>query len=756
MKDDTRSTRADEHVTRAATLAAALAYAARGWKVFPATPGEKKSEKAARFSNGERWGATNDPKVIKANWRRWPNANIGMPTGVENNFFVVDADTLEGGHKHDGIAALRALEVEYTPLPDTLMAMSPSGSLHWYFKHPGPGIKIKNSASEIAKGVDVQGDGGMVLAPPSIMAAGAYRWLNDHPIAVAPQWLLALVAVSANEAAPSGTDPEADENRVALACAIIPNDDLDWVDWNRLGMALWRATGGSEVGGYIFDAWSQKSGKYDQKRTAEKWHKYFSSRPTTIGAGTLFYIAEEARPGWDDDLETDDVAALITDFQEKMQTAGWVAPAADSAQQEQQDGKTDGQQQDAKDDQQQQDTDGITATPYDFPAEETLPRDDWFYGKHQLRGEVAGTVAKGGTGKSNLGIVEALEMASGKKLLHDTVREAIPLRVVLINLEDKRIRMAKRIAAVMRHYGLTKEDIGDRLILFAKGEIKIKIATLYRGQVKRNEKLIAALIKMMVKNKADVLSIDSFIRTHGINENDNSAIQDVVECFEDIAEGANCAIHLWHHSRKTGGEKATVEDARGASAFIDACRSARVLETMSRKERDDLLPIVPDLKDPGYYFRSFNGKRNFAPPADQSDWFQFVSVILNNAGTEFFDDEGDNVGVVTPWYYPQVNIPKLTEADINHVLVAIKVGGPWRADQRTTKEPWVGVAVAKALGLDLMDKRNKRAAAALIAKLLEAGRLRRVTRPDQHRQQREYIEVAADNTTAAPTAAQNV
>jgi hypothetical protein len=103
-------------------------------------------------------------------------------------------------------------------------------------------------------------------------------------------------------------------------------------------------------------------------------------------------------------------------------------------------------------------------------------------------------------------------------------------------------------------------------------------------------------------------------------------------------------VHLWHHTRKLGGERATIEAARGASAFVDACRSARVLETMSAKEHEQLREIQPDMLPPGFYFRSFNGERSFAPPADQSDWFKIESVLLAN---------GDDVGVATPWEYPE-------------------------------------------------------------------------------------------------------
>jgi hypothetical protein len=307
----------------------------------------------------------------------------------------------------------------------------------------------------------------------------------------------------------------------------------------------------------------------------------------------------------------------------------------------------------------------IAAEPYQFPAEADIPQWLWLYGWHLLRGEVAGTAAMGGTGKSTLSIVEALAMASGRSLLGPFV--PAPLRVVLINLEDTRNTMDKRIAAVMRQYGLTAADVGDRLIVIAKGEVKIKIAKQRRsGDVERNEQDIAALIRLVTEHHADVLSIDSFIRTHRVNENDNSAIQEVVECFEDIAVEAQCAVHLWHHTRKSGGEKVTIESARGAIAFIDACRSARILETMSAKEHEQLSGIEPGMLPPGYYFRAFNGKRNFAPPANQSDWFKIESLVLAN---------GDNVGVVTAWRYPASQAAIPPEA-IERILADIDRGMP--------------------------------------------------------------------------------
>jgi hypothetical protein len=103
---------------------------------------------------------------------------------------VVETDTAEGhGEDVDGAAELAKLEARHGSLPATLEVISPSGSIHRYFNHPG--FKIKNSASEIGSGIDVRGDGGMVVGPPSIkIGKGVYRWRNELPIADAPQWLL--------------------------------------------------------------------------------------------------------------------------------------------------------------------------------------------------------------------------------------------------------------------------------------------------------------------------------------------------------------------------------------------------------------------------------------------------------------------------------------------------------------------------------------------------------------------------------------
>src|ERR1035437_1393249 len=160
----------------------------QGWQVFPVPVDTKKSHKSAERSGGRPWGATTDQNEIRRDFEKWPNANVGIVTGAVSDIFVLEADTKDG-HDVDGLASLMALEQEHGALPATLQAESPSGSVHYYFKHPG--FDIKNSASAVAPGVDVRGDGGMVVAPPSVKPGkGVYRWRNKLAIAEAPQWLL--------------------------------------------------------------------------------------------------------------------------------------------------------------------------------------------------------------------------------------------------------------------------------------------------------------------------------------------------------------------------------------------------------------------------------------------------------------------------------------------------------------------------------------------------------------------------------------
>jgi DNA polymerase I-like protein with 3'-5' exonuclease and polymerase domains len=273
-------------------VTAAVACAAKGWPVAPLKP-DKSSHKSAEFNNGVRWGATLEADEIRRDWQRWPDAGIGIAGGASSGVWVIEADTLEA-HGVDGLASLAALEAVHGALPATLIAESPRGSPHRWFKHPGNGIKVK--CSPIAPGVDVIGDGGLIMVPPTERpGVGTYQWANDLPIADAPTWLIDLVKEQPHSS--NGAEPEAPIERITAWLDMIPNDDEPWERFNRIGMATWRASGGSDAGLDAFMTWSAKSTKHNAEAVAERWRNYFRSPPTQIGAGSLDHIALHS---WDD------------------------------------------------------------------------------------------------------------------------------------------------------------------------------------------------------------------------------------------------------------------------------------------------------------------------------------------------------------------------------------------------------------------------------------------------------------------------
>ncbi len=86
--------------------------------------------------------------------------------------------------------------------------------------------------------------------------------------------------------------------------------------WIRVGMAVHAATSGSEEGFALFDCFSAKfPEKYDADKTRAKWNSF---KPTEIGAGTLIYMADDARPGWRDDYD----ARVEAEFTRRDPAAG--------------------------------------------------------------------------------------------------------------------------------------------------------------------------------------------------------------------------------------------------------------------------------------------------------------------------------------------------------------------------------------------------------------------------------------------------
>ncbi len=136
--------------------------------------------------------ASKDWETIK----RWLNPdayiNIGIATGTESGFFALDIDP-----RHNGDETIVKLQTRHGYLPNTVRFQTGGGGEHILFRYPG--IHIPNAVGKIGKGIDVRGDGGYIVAPPSIHASGRPYAIDvdahpeDYAIAEAPTWLLEAI-----------------------------------------------------------------------------------------------------------------------------------------------------------------------------------------------------------------------------------------------------------------------------------------------------------------------------------------------------------------------------------------------------------------------------------------------------------------------------------------------------------------------------------------------------------------------------------
>lgn len=280
----------------------ALAYAAIGCAVIPLhwvdnghcscgrqdcpSPGKHPYSLLAR--NGSH-SATKDAAVLAAWWAAHPQMNVGIATGAASGIVVIDIDPRNGGD-----ITWQALCDKHGGEPATAQAMTGGGGRHLVFRHD-PERVIRSPG----KGVDVKGDGGLIVVEPSTHISGRqYAWdaeadpLQGAGVVAAPVWL------SAPKAAPVATLAGRAAGYIDPQRLADIRDALRYLDpephevWFQVGMAL-HSTDAPEAFG-LWCEWAAKSAKFDEAEHRKRWASF--GRRSGLHIESLFFWARDA--GW--------------------------------------------------------------------------------------------------------------------------------------------------------------------------------------------------------------------------------------------------------------------------------------------------------------------------------------------------------------------------------------------------------------------------------------------------------------------------
>jgi hypothetical protein len=296
------------------------------------------------------------------------------------------------------------------------------------------------------------------------------------------------------------------------------------------------------------------------------------------------------------------------------------------------------------------------------------PPRGWLLGNVFCRKFMSSLLGDGGVGKTAVRYAQLVSLSIGRSLTGEHVFRRC--RVLIISLEDDCDELRRRILAVRLHYNIDPAELEGWLFLAAPGGASGKLMTLEKhGRTVRGT-MADNLETVIKKRQIDIVSIDPFVKAHSVEENNNSAIDDVVQVLTDLSAKHDIAVDAPHHVSKGQADPGNANKGRGASAMKDAGRLVYTLTTMSPEEAK-AFGVDEELRKT--YVQMDSAKVNITRHSRAAKWFRLVGVRLGN-GTEMYPN-GDEVQTVEPWVPPET-WADLSSDLLNRVLDAIATGLP--------------------------------------------------------------------------------
>jgi hypothetical protein len=273
-----------------------------------------------------------------------------------------------------------------------------------------------------------------------------------------------------------------------------------------------------------------------------------------------------------------------------------------------------------------------------------IPPIVWVVNDLALRRKVSAIIGPGGVAKSTLGILVGIGAATGRG---DICGLRIPSRqrAWIYNQEDEEDDIARRVAAVLKHFKIDLEELvldGKAMLAWNSGVTQpLIVAHPVNGTPRVNRKVLEAMRDIIIREDIGLLILDPLAELHSLNELDNGHMRMVLGAIRDyLAAATNCAVLVVAHTRKL--DKAdseahigNLEGLRGASSQGGSVRFAATLYTPPKN--DEKHWRFPHPREE--YVRLDVAKNNFGPKRAEPFWFHRTGVRIDN---------GEVVGVLQP------------------------------------------------------------------------------------------------------------
>lgn len=310
------------------------------------------------------------------------------------------------------------------------------------------------------------------------------------------------------------------------------------------------------------------------------------------------------------------------------------------------------------------------------------PPRDWLVPGRMMRRHVTMTTAPPGVGKSTLVIEETVSMASGIDFLGFGIKE--PLRVAVINNEETRDEIERRIEATCTYFDIPMDAIADRLFLYSG----VDAEKIILARSDKNGNVLPTIhtsrLREIVNDlKLDAVALDPFVQLHYVEESSNEQISRVMVQLRNLGTGDQAAaIHLVHHNRKPAAgnshQAGDMSSARGASSMGGEAHFFFTLTDMSERDGEQL--NVPE-HDRINFLRLDDAKRKMTP-ATGAKWFERHGVMMP------YGFIGEEVGVLIPREMEEVEskiLPNTATLILQEIDSAWSKGNPYSSAARSVE-----------------------------------------------------------------------